>query len=103
MKIAKLQLKLQPTTPPEVQEQIGAAIKESLGQLDVAIHIYDQPFNQAMDLWDTLQEDAKMQQLNKKIKEAPQTCVEISMTMRMLEPLQCFTLERRQGNSNVDP
>lgn len=54
MKIAELQGKLQPTTLPEVREQRGAVIKASTGQLDVAVHGYDQLFNQEMGLWGTL-------------------------------------------------
>jgi len=37
MKITELQLKFQPTTPPEVREQHGAAIREGMATLDATI------------------------------------------------------------------
>lgn len=46
--------------PPEVREQRGAAIKESMGQLDVAVHSCDKLFNQVVGLWDTLQANPKL-------------------------------------------
>jgi len=90
MKISELQLKLQPTTPPRVQERRGATIKESIGQLDVVVHGCDQLLNQAMDIWDTLHEDPNLHQLRIEIREAQQKYGEISMIAPTLVPIQCF-------------
>lgn len=57
MQITEMQLKLQLITLPEVREQRGATIKESMAQLHVAVQGCDQLFTQAMGLWDTLQEN----------------------------------------------
>ena len=37
MKTTNLQLKLQPTTPPEVREQHGSTIKEGMATLDTVV------------------------------------------------------------------
>ena len=50
MKIDELQLKLQLTTPLEVWEQRGVAIKESMAQIDVTIQGCDQLFVREMGL-----------------------------------------------------
>ena len=69
MKITELQLKLQPTTPPEVCEQRGAAIKEGMATLDATVTDYAALFEKAMELVTNMQEDLNLQTLNTKISE----------------------------------
>ena len=42
MKTVEMQLKLEPTTPPEVREQRVATIKESMGILDATVTSYEE-------------------------------------------------------------
>lgn len=50
MKIIELQLKLQPTTPPEIREQRGDAIKEGMAIVDAIVTNYTTSFEKAMEL-----------------------------------------------------
>lgn len=61
-----------------------------MSQLDVIVQGCDQLFTQAMDLWDTLEEDPTLQKLNTEIKEAQQQYDEISMMVCTLVPVQLF-------------
>ena len=69
MKIAELQLKLQPTTPPKVQEQSGITIKEGMATLDATVTDCVTLFEQAMKLVTNFQEDPNLQKLNTKVRE----------------------------------
>lgn len=97
MKILELQLKLQLTAPPEVREQRNATIKEDMTTLENAVKGSDFLFNNAMDLWDTLQEDPNLQRLSTKFREAQQRYDEIRVTTHILALVQCFT-HLQEGN-----
>lgn len=59
-----------------------------MNTLEVEVTGCDFIFNEAMELWDTLQEDPNLQRLSKEIKEAQQKYDKIRATMHTLAPVQ---------------
>lgn len=72
MKITKLELKSQPSTPPEVREQREAAVKDSISTVDAAVVHCTTLFEQGMEVVTTLQEDPNLQRLNTETRELQQ-------------------------------
>lgn len=48
--MAELQLKIQPTTPPDIREQCEAAINEDMTTLEAVVKDYIQLFEQIMEM-----------------------------------------------------
>ena len=59
--ISELQMKLQPTTPPEVREQHKVAIKADMTTLVIVVKDCNQLFEKTMEMWASLQEDPHLQ------------------------------------------
>lgn len=64
MKVTELELKSQPSTPPEVREQREAAVKDGVAMVDVVVGDCTVLFEQTMEVVMTLQEDPNLQRLN---------------------------------------
>lgn len=91
MKIAELQLKLQPTTLPEVREHYEAAIKEGMATLDATVTDYVALFEQAIELMTNLQEHSNLQTLNIDVRELQCQYDEFRATVRSLAQTQCLS------------
>ena len=63
LQIAKLQLKVQPSTPPEIREQHTSAIAAGMEDIGGAVHECMNMLEQALEVLMTLQEDPNIQWL----------------------------------------
>lgn len=88
LQISELQLKLQPMTPPEVREQCEATIEEGMTMVEDVVKGCKELFEQAMELWTSLQEDPALQKIGVDIKENQRQFNEILLTMRTLPLVQ---------------
>ncbi len=80
LKITKLQLKLQPSTPLEVREQCKAPVKDGIVVVDATVVDCPMLFKQSMEVVTVLQEDPKLQRLNTKAREFQQWYDEARLT-----------------------
>lgn len=92
LKIAKLQLKLQPTTPLEVQEQHRVEIKEGMATLDATVTDCVALFEQSMELVTNLQEDLNLQTLSTEIRELQCQYDEVRVTAHSLAEAQFLAM-----------
>lgn len=90
LQIPQLELKLQPMTPPKVREKRRATIKEGTETLEDAVKGCTEMFEQAMELWTSLQEDPNLQNIEEDIMENQRHFDEIRLTARKLAPVQRF-------------
>jgi len=56
-------------TPPEVREQCEATIEEGMTMVEDVVKGCKELFEQAMELWTSLQEDPALQKIGVDIKE----------------------------------
>lgn len=69
IQVPDLQMKLQPTTPPEVWEQHEVAIKADMEVLEVGVKDCSQIFDNTMEMWASLQEDPHVQNIEAGIRD----------------------------------
>lgn len=69
LQIAGLQLKAQPSTPPEVKDQHATVVTEAIAVVDSAIADYTQLFEKLFEVLKSLQEDPNVQWLETEAQE----------------------------------
>lgn len=67
LQIAKLRLKTQPSTPPEVREQCPSAITLGLEEMGSVVRDCTNMLEDALEVLTTLQEDANIQRLETEV------------------------------------
>lgn len=68
MKIIELQIKLQPTRPPEVHEQSEEEVKVVMYIIEAIVKDCIRIFYDVMEIQDSLQEDLHMQTIKENIR-----------------------------------
>lgn len=84
-------MKLQPKTPPKVQEQQKASIKAYMDILEVVVKDCNLIFENNIEMWASLQKDLHVQNIEDDIREKQLQFDEIRATKCTLALVQWFT------------
>lgn len=98
MNINKLQMKLQPTTPKEVQEQGEADLKVAMVEISTTVVDCGKLLDESLHIWTLLQEDPNAQKLQEDIQQKQQQLETIWVTLRTL-PISHKLAKINEGNA----
>ena len=88
LQIVELQLKTQPSTPPEVKEKCASVITTAITEVNSAVTDYTKLFEQLFEVLTTLQEDLNIQRLEKEARELQQKYDEVKGTAQTVSLTQ---------------
>ena len=96
LQIVELQLKAQPSTPPEVREQCANVITSGMEEINSVVRDCTRMLEESFEVLTTLQEDLNIQRLETKVHKLQQQYDEIKGTTQTMAFTQRL-LQRQQA------